>query len=88
MSPRYAIRALREEIAKQQRLLEKRKATLQAEREAFRQLPEEARERILAERRREEAQSASEWAAFHAEHSDDGESVMEREYEQASPTWS
>ena len=54
-----AIRALREEIAKQQRLLEKRKATLQAEREAFRQLPEEARERILAERRREEAESAS-----------------------------
>ena len=78
-----AIRALREEIAKQQHLLEKRKARRQAEREAFRRLPEEARERILAERRREEAESASEWAAFHAEQSADGESVMEREYEQA-----
>ena len=79
----YAISAIREEIAKQKRFLAKREVRRQAEREAFRSLPEEARERILAERRREEAESASVWAAFHAEQSADGESVMDREYEQA-----
>ena len=79
----YAISAIREEITKQKRFLAKREVRRQAEREAFRSLPEEARERILAERRREEAESASEWAAFHAEQSADGESVMDREYEQA-----
>ena len=53
----YAISAIREEIAKQRRFLAKREVRRQAEREAFRRLPEEARERILAERRREEAES-------------------------------
>ena len=79
----YAIAALREEIRKQKHLLAQRDARRQVEREAFRRLPEEERERILAERRREEVESASEWAAFHAEQSAEGNSVMDREYEQA-----
>jgi len=79
----YAISAIREEITKQKHFLAKREVRRQAEREAFRRLPEEQRERILAQPRRQEVESASEWAAFHAQQSAEGESVMDREYEQA-----
>ena len=83
MSPTMRFSAIREEITKQQRFLAKREVRRQAEREAFRRLPAVEKERILDQRRREAVESASEWAAFHAEQSAEGRSLVDHEYEQA-----